>query len=897
MRNEQPLTPQGKEALESKIQQLEQEVKLLRESLRNAKSSPELTTATPDIGFIKNAWLISFGQNLLLEPDKSSIHNALERLGYLFNLQDASIWRTTAAVRKQGGHSPAAKKSSQYQCLGQWLAEPNPRLQTADWLTQLWRADSPLIKQLEQGLAVTLLADDPAVAVLTAPLRAQHILSSLLVPVLRFNLLEGFIVLHRHYQQAWSPRDIERLTFIANALFIMNDRQELVRQLSDRDTRFNYAIEASSDGLWDWNISTGKIYFSRNYLRMLGYHYEELPGNLTALHEYFLHSEDTQKVMQRYQEAIEKCETHVNLQFRMLHQSGKILWIQSKAKFCEPDGNGHPTRCVGLNTDISEFIHAHEELLAAKTQADMANNTKSEFLARMSHEIRTPMNAIMGLGYLLKDTHLDEQQKSYLSSLNSAADSLLHIINTILDFSKIDASKVTLEQANFDLDSLFEKLSRLFEISANHTGARILYDIKADVPRFLRGDAERLSQIIGHLISNALQYSGTHEVVVGVSLCEASNNRVLLEFSVTDFGKGMSAERLATVKESLQKHVRISDIDRSRFGLGICRHLIELMHGSLRIDSELGKGCRVQFSVGFDNSYLGAKIIHKHRRELNNIRALVVDDNLIARTVISATAKNIGMLVEQAENAEQALEKINQADAKAKPFHFILMDYRMPNMNGMEAAATIKAYQHLTYSPHIIMVSAYHRDEISTADKINFNVDEFLSKPISESRLAESITNAISNDKVLQAISKITGDDQTQIELLKSVQVLVVEDNLVNQQVVRGVLKKKGVRVLVANNGVEALAIINQCTDTIDAVLMDLEMPEMNGIDATKAIRKGHCMQDVPIIALTAQAMRGDREHCLAVGMNAYLSKPIIPEVLYTTLAEQIHASRAKKNV
>ncbi|RYZ88354.1 MAG: PAS domain-containing hybrid sensor histidine kinase/response regulator, partial [Moraxellaceae bacterium] len=302
-------------------------------------------------------------------------------------------------------------------------------------------------------------------------------------------MLEGFVALHHSERRPWSAKDLERLKFIANSLFTLNDRQQLIRQLSDRDTRFNYAIEASSDGLWDWNINTGKVYFSRSYLRMLGYRHEDLPGDLITLVEHFLYKDDVQMVKDRYQVAIDNHETHINLQFRMQHQNGKVLWVQSKAKFCEPDVSGRPTRCVGLNTDISDFVLAREDMLAAKSQADLANKTKSEFLARMSHEIRTPMNAIIGLGYLLKYTELNDQQKSYLNSLNSASDSLLHIINEVLDFSKIDTGKIILEHAHFDLDHLFEKISRLFEMSAVHKTVRIIYDIKSDVPRFLRGDA------------------------------------------------------------------------------------------------------------------------------------------------------------------------------------------------------------------------------------------------------------------------------------------------------------------------------------------------------------------------------------------------------------------------
>ncbi len=884
--------------MQQKIQQLEQEITILKSSLYPANPCAPSETRTPQSGLLKNSWLISFGQTLLLEPEKSSISSALARLGQLFELIDCSLWRINAPPPSQKLMGNKQDKLKDYQCLGQWKAETNIAMYEAEWLSGIWQFGSQVATSLQAGDPVALLASDPEIYQITAPLRAVNIFSSLLVPVVRYNLLEGFIVLHRGDVRGWYTRDTERLTFIVNALFTMHDRQQIVRQLSDRDTRFNYAIEASSDGLWDWNIVTGKVYFSRNYLRMLGYHYEDLPGNLTALQEYFLHSDDKQMVMARYRKAIEQRETHVNLQFRMQHQSGKVMWIQSKAKFCEPDSHGQPTRCVGLNTDISGFIHAHQELLAAKTQADMANKTKSEFLARMSHEIRTPMNAIIGLGYLFKDTNLDEQQKSYLSSLNSASDSLLHIINEVLDFSKIETGKIVLEQANFDLDQLFEKISRLFEISANQKTVRIIYDIHPEAPRFLRGDAVRLSQIIGHLISNAIQYSDTSEVIVGVKLITANIKHVQLEFSVTDLGVGMSPERLLTVNESLLKHVRISDEVQGGFGLGICSHLVSLMGGAIKVESKINKGCSVVFTARFDNSHLGARKVQQYSRDLKNIRVLIVDDNVIARTVIASTAKSITLTTDTAQDAEHAMEKINNANFAGAPYHFVLMDYRLPTMSGIDAAIAIKANQALSYTPHIIMVSAYHRDEISGEGDIATCIDEFLSKPISEARLFETINGVINKEKYLQEITILFGSATDQDEILRDLRVLVVEDNIVNQQVVRGVLKKKNIQVVIANNGHEALHILNHSGESFNIVLMDLEMPEMNGIEATYAIRgaKESCTRDIPIVALTAQAMRGDREYCLSAGMNAYLSKPINPELLYSTLAEQIYQYREKKN-
>ncbi len=876
--------------LQKRVAELEQELKLLEARLRQSQPTP-VEKSTPESGLIKNAWLIPFGQYLLIESDNANINDALEKLGTLFGVVSCSLWRIThpsttgvTTGRAKGIGKPG--RSIWYRA-GKWQPDETLDLCQNNWIENALGHYPEAQKQLCEGLPTALPAFDisPNQSA-PASLKAGAI-NSLLVPVRRFNSLEGLVILQRTHESDWNPRDLDRLMFIATALLNLDDRQQLLNKLNIRDSRFNYAIEASSDGLWDWNITSGKIYFSRSYLRMLGYHYEELPGNLTTLRDYFLYPDDADMVMNRYQEAIRNHDTAVNLQYRMQHQSGAVIWVQSKTKFCEPDEQGRPTRCVGLNNNITDFILAREDLLAAKTQADMANKTKSEFLARMSHEIRTPMNAIIGLGYLLKDTQLDEQQKSYLGSLNSASDSLLHIINELLDFSKIDSGKIILEHSHFDLDQLFEKISRLFEISSTHKDIRIIYDIRAEVPRFLRGDAARLSQILDQLITNALQYSETNEVIVGVKLRDANIKYIELEFNIIDYGVGIAPEKLQKINESLINHTDFSDTRHRGFGLSICDHLVRLMNGTMSLTSKLKQGCCVTFTARFDYSHLGSRLLGKKTRELKNIRTLIVDDNYIARMVMASTAKSIGLTVDHAESAEQAIDIIIAADVVKKPFHFVLMDYRLPQMNGIEAAAAIKRNSHLSIMPHIILVSAYHRDEISDIDSCALDVEEFLSKPVSESRLLETISNSINRDEHLQTISAIHIESSTQDTLLQNLRILVAEDNLVNQQVVRGVLKKKSIQVTVVNNGFEAVDAVNNSETGFDLILMDLEMPEMDGLTATQTIRASGKTPNIPIIALTAQAMRGDRERCLASGMNAYLSKPINPELLYKTIAEQ----------
>ncbi len=689
-----------------------------------------------------------------------------------------------------------------------------------------------------------------------------------------------------------------RIRLLEDELAALKQQQQV---MVDSDTRYQYAMEATNDGLWDWHIPSGKIYFNRSYLRMLGYDYGDLPGNVDTLREYFVHPDDLGNMLTEYQTALDNHRESVQLQCRMLHRSGEVIWVHAKCKFFEPDAQGRATRCVGINTDISDFIKTREDLLSAKAQADLANKTKSEFLARVSHEIRTPMNAILGIGYLMQDTQLDEQQQSYLTSINSAADSLLQIINQLLDFSKIEAGRVILEYAHFDIEQLFEKLSRLFEISALHRNVNIVYDIKPDVPRFLRGDASRLSQILGHLINNAFQYSHTDQVIVRVAKTRQTHRQVMLEFTVEDKGVGINHKQLAEIKSQLVFNKNHMLGDKNIYGLSICSHLVHLMQGRFAIESTPNKGCKISFSVMLEHSHLGEKTLLHPPRQLHNLRALIVDDNTIARTIIASTARSIHLQVDEEDNALNALERIREADQFGQPYHFVLLDYRMPGMNGLQLTGKIKNELKLRRKPWVFLISAYHRDEMSSADPNAILVDEFLSKPVSESRLFDAIGQTIAQEQSLQDITPPINSDQELNALLEHIHVLIAEDNLVNQQVLRGILKKKKITCDIAANGIEALELLATTNRPYAAVLMDLEMPEMDGIEATHKIRAGtaptnEATAQIPIIAVTAQAMRGDRERCLSAGMDGYLSKPVNPELLYTTLADILRAHTVTNN-
>lgn len=688
--------------------------------------------------------------------------------------------------------------------------------------------------------------------------------------------------LHQRIQQLETE-----LTHLKAQLQARSDAAAQRQALSTQDTRFQYAMEASRDGLWDWDLNTDEVYCSHSYLRMIGYEEEQPPLSLQACLERFVLPEDAQKAREHVRAALDAGEESFSFELPMRHKDGHVVWTYCWAKFFEPDAQGRPQRCVGLSADITDFVRAQEQLLAAKSQADLANKTKSEFLARMSHEIRTPLNAIVGLGHLLQGTELTCTQRGYLDSMNAASDSLLHIVNQLLDFSKLETGKIMLEHAHFDLELVLERVSRLFEVSAFQRDVEIIYDMARDLPRFFRGDAQRLTQILSHLINNALEHSGGKRVLVKVELAHSNQTAVRMKFTVKDFGVGMRPDELQNLRRLLSRKSDQAVAATAGFGLSICQHLVTLMNGDMHIDSELGQGSSVRFNVEFEHSHIGARVLQDEPHRFENLRALIVDDNLLARDILSSTVEGMRMAADTAQGADEALAMLRQAAAEGKHYDLVLMDYKMPRINGLEAAAEIKSDQSVTRMPYVFLISSYHRDEIFDRHPSADVVDAFLSKPISESRLFDALVQVFS-EQTEQAAPGLDRDKNT---ALVGVRVLLVEDNKVNQLVASGLLARLGALVTLAEHGRHAIELLQADPDRFDVVLMDLEMPELDGFAATREIRAGNCRANIPILALTAQAMRDDRARCMEAGMNGYLSKPIKPDLLYREIARCLDAS------
>jgi PAS domain S-box-containing protein len=546
---------------------------------------------------------------------------------------------------------------------------------------------------------------------------------------------------------------------------------------------------------------------------------------------------------------------------------------------------GGEVALMAFGIDVTAQRAALEATVKAQELAEAATRSKSEFLANMSHEIRTPMNAVIGMTRLTLNTELDARQRNYLEKVDRAAHGLLGIINDILDFSKIEAGKLRFEQRPMLLRQTLDHLAGLTVYRAQEKGLELLFDVAPDVPLEMLGDPLRLGQVLLNLVNNAIKFTEHGEIIVAISLIESSDDQVCLQFEVRDTGIGILPEQADRLFDSFAQ----ADASTTRthggtgLGLAISRKLVEMMEGRLWLESEYGKGSRFRFTARFGRQ-AWSSTPGVASADLGALRVLVVDDNAAAREIMQGILESLHMRAVAALSAAVAIAELERAEREGDPFQLVLMDWVMPSMDGLEAIRAIRANSAISNTLAIIMVTAYSRDDLiaKAGDLPRLGV---LDKPVTPSSVLDAIVNGLSNGALAAAPRPMPQRRlAAAMQALRGASVLLVEDNEVNQELAVDILTGLGLKVSVAGNGQAALDML--AAHAFDAVLMDCQMPLMDGYEATRLIRAQERFANLPILAMTANAMSGDRERCLEAGMNEHISKPINQESLALTLAQ-----------
>ncbi len=729
-----------------------------------------------------------------------------------------------------------------------------------------------------------------------------NVVRQLVVPVLRDGKIVAILGVGNKPTN-YTEQDVKAVSFIADVTWEIVERKRAKDKLQAEEVCLR-AITGSAQEAIMMITPRGTISFWNPAAeRLFGYTAEEAIGQ-------DLHALITPP---RYRAMFAKafplfCQTGQGgaigktMELHALRKDGAEIPVELSLSALQLQDGWH---AVGILRDITERQRAEQELIETNTallrqtefakemaaRAEMASIAKSEFLANMSHEIRTPMNGVIGMTGLLLDTELSSEQRHYAEVVRASGESLLGLINDILDFSKIEAGKLDLERLDFDLAMLLEDFADTLAARAHEKGLELLCDIDPATPTLLRGDPGRLRQVLANLVGNAVKFTETGEVVVHVAVVSETATNAILEFTVRDTGIGIPADKIGLLFD------KFSQVDASTtrryggtgLGLAICKQLVRLMDGCIDVVSEPGKGSAFRFTVQLGKQ-TEARAKAPLRADLRGMRVLVVDDNATNREILVTRLRSWEMRPEEVPGGLAALAALRQAVDDNDPFAIAVIDMQMPDMNGETLGRIIYADTRLAGTSMVMLTSVGTRGDARRFAEIGFSA--YLTKPVRLEELRGVLTLACTTSvgigPTLQPIvTRHTSRENLNLFTASTARILLVEDNHTNQQVALGILGKLGLKADAVANGAEAVKAVGLIP--YDLVLMDVQMPVMDGLEATRRIRRQQAADQtpaVPIIAMTAHAMRGDKEKCLEAGMNDYLSKPVVTQALIEMLMQ-----------